>query len=64
MQITPDRCRLLEIETSICQPTASVDEVLAVVQNIGSPPSPTDDPPMLKGALADQLQKVAESHED
>ena len=51
-----------EIETSIRQPTASVDEVFAVVQNISSPSSPTDDPPMLEGVLADQLQKVAESH--
>ncbi len=43
-----------------CAPTKG--RALAVVQNIGSPCSPSDDPPMLKGALADQLQKVAESH--
>jgi len=51
-----------DIETSIQQPTASVDELIAVVQNISSPSSPTDDPPVLVGALSDQLEKVAESH--
>jgi len=51
-----------EIETSIRQPTASVDQLIAVVQNISSPSSPTDDPPNLKGVLTEQLHKVAESH--
>merc|ERR1719246_324641 len=51
-----------DIETSIQQPTASVNELISVVQNISSPSSPTDDPPVLAGALSDQLEKVAESH--
>merc|ERR1712232_79777 len=51
-----------EIETSISQPTASVDQLIAVVQNISSPSSPTDDPPNLEGALTEQLHKVAEAH--
>lgn len=51
-----------EIETSIQQPSSSVDELLAVVQNISSPSSPTDDPPILTGALTEQLKKVAEAH--
>jgi len=51
-----------DIETSIRHPTASVDELLTVVQNISSPSSPTDDPPVLAGPLSQQLEKVAESH--
>lgn len=44
------------------QPTASVDELLSVVQNMSSPSSPTDDPPVLLGTLTEQLTKVAEAH--
>jgi len=51
-----------DIETSLRRPTASVEELLSVVQNISSPSSPTDDPPVLTGPLTDQLQKVAELH--
>lgn len=51
-----------EIENSVGHPTVSVDQLLGVVQNISSPSSPDDTPPVLKGALTEQLQKVAESH--
>jgi len=51
-----------DIESAIRQPTASVDELIAVVQNVSSPSSPTDDPPVLAGALSEQLKRVAESH--
>jgi len=51
-----------DIEGAIQHPTATVQELMAIVQNITSPSSPTDDPPVLQGALADQLQKVAEAH--
>lgn len=51
-----------EIESSIRQPTASVEDLLNVVQNMSSPSDPSDEPPILKGALTEQLQKVAESH--
>jgi len=51
-----------DIENTIRQPTASVDDLLRVVQSIASPSSPTDDAPVLQGSLTDQLRKVAESH--
>jgi len=49
-----------EIENAVGQPTVSVDQLLGVVQNISSPSD--DAPPVLKGALTEQLQRVAESH--
>jgi len=51
-----------EIETAIGQPSVSVDQLLGVVRNISSPSSSNDNPPVLKGALTEQLQRVAETH--
>lgn len=51
-----------EIESAIAQPSSSVEDLVAVVQNISSPSSKTDDPPNLKGPLTEQLRRVAEAH--
>jgi len=51
-----------DIEAAVQHPSATVQELLAIVQNITSPSSASDDPPVLIGALTEQLQKVAEAH--
>jgi len=51
-----------EIESSIQEPTASVEKLVDVVSNISSPSNQFDRPPILKGALTEQLQRVAEAH--
>jgi len=51
-----------EIEGAIQHPTATVEQLLSVVRNISSPSSKNDQPPILKGALTEQLRRVAEAH--
>lgn len=51
-----------EIESSIQEPTSSVENLVGVVSNISSPSNQFDRPPVLKGALTEQLRRVAEAH--
>jgi hypothetical protein len=51
-----------DIEEAVQQPTAAPETLLIIVGNIVSPSSPTDEPPKLKGALEQQLHKIAEVH--
>jgi len=51
-----------EIENEVEVPMASVEDVLRVVGNMSSPSSEDDLPPVLSGALTDQLTIIAESY--
>jgi hypothetical protein len=51
-----------DIESAISEPSASAAQLLQIVGNLTSPSSPNDEPPMLQGALSEQLHRIADAH--